>query len=145
MVCFPKITLPTRFSNSHGTLIDNFLYKLSEVFFKSSAGILVSSISDHFPYFICLDYKQHINNVPKFIKFIKYDTGCLNQNKTELINSNIYNKLKRISILILTIITTCLMKLLLLLWIIFYKLKLLNTINTTTKSHVGLHNALSGQ
>ena len=94
--CFsPKITLPTRFSNSHGTRIDNFLYKLSKGFFKSSAGILISSISYHFPYFICLGYNKPVNNVPKLKKIESYDTDCLNQFKTDLINSNTYDKLNK--------------------------------------------------
>ena len=52
----PKITLPTRFSNMNGTLIDNFLYKISHRLLKTSAGIILSRISDHLPYFVSLDY-----------------------------------------------------------------------------------------
>ena len=44
---FPKITLPTRFSDRSCTLIDNFLCKLSSGFSQSTAGILISRISDH--------------------------------------------------------------------------------------------------
>ena len=32
----PKITLPTRFSNLNGTLIDNFLYKISQCLLKNN-------------------------------------------------------------------------------------------------------------
>ena len=39
-------------------LIDNFLCKLTHNFAHISAGILVCRISDHFPYFIRLDYGQ---------------------------------------------------------------------------------------
>ena len=55
---FPKITLPTRLSERSGTLIDNFLCKLTHNFAHISAGILVCRISDHFPYFLRLDYGQ---------------------------------------------------------------------------------------
>ena len=55
---FPKITLPTRLSDHHRTLIDNFLCKLCKGFFKSTSGILISNISDHFPYFISLENTQ---------------------------------------------------------------------------------------
>ena len=45
----PKITLPTRFSNLNGTLIDNFLYKISQRLLKTTAGIILSRISVHLP------------------------------------------------------------------------------------------------
>ena len=50
---FPKITFPTRFSEHRGTLIDNFLCKLTNKFFEATAGIIVANISDHLPYFLC--------------------------------------------------------------------------------------------
>ena len=53
---FPKITLPTRLSDRNGTLIDNFLCKFIHILSHISAGILVCRISDHFPYFLQLDY-----------------------------------------------------------------------------------------
>ena len=53
---FPKMTLPTRLSNRNGTLIGNFLCKLTHNFSHISAGILVCRISDHLPYFPQLDY-----------------------------------------------------------------------------------------
>ena len=52
---FPQITLPTRFSDRNCTIIDNFLCKLTKHFLPPTSGILVSRISDHFPYFIFLD------------------------------------------------------------------------------------------
>ena len=91
---FPKITLPSRFSEYHGTLIDNLLCNLSEGFFKSSAGILISNISGHFPYFLCLDYVQTANTIPTFIQ-IKHNPDSLNKFKMDTINSNIYDKLNK--------------------------------------------------
>ncbi len=36
---YPKITLPTRFSNNHATLIDNFICKLTETTLETTSGI----------------------------------------------------------------------------------------------------------
>ena len=53
---YPQITLPTRLSQRRGTIIDNFLYKLSDLLTNlTDSGIISSRISDHFPYFIGLD------------------------------------------------------------------------------------------
>ena len=56
---FPRITLPTRISNSSATLIDIFLCKITKYSSKSIAGILSTSLSDHFPYFILLAYSKY--------------------------------------------------------------------------------------
>ncbi len=37
----PKITLPTRFSNKHGTLIDNIFCKLTDMTINTTSGILI--------------------------------------------------------------------------------------------------------
>ena len=57
---FHKITLPTRLTENGGTLIDNFICKLSHNFNKTTSGIIVSQISDHLPYFIPIDYNISI-------------------------------------------------------------------------------------
>ena len=46
---YPKITVPTRFSRDSCTLIDQIFCKFSTVNITSTAGILMSSISDHLP------------------------------------------------------------------------------------------------
>ena len=63
----PKITLPTRFSNKHGTLIDNCFCKLSEKSLSSDSGILIKKFSDHQPYFTIFDIKHEIHHPPKFV------------------------------------------------------------------------------
>ena len=91
---FPKITLPTRLSDRSCTLIDNFLCKLSNGFSQSTAGILISRISDHLPYFIFLDYLKPKRPAPS--TFIKVQTGndeCILKFQTELNNANIYDML----------------------------------------------------
>ncbi len=40
---YPKITIPTRLSNKQGTLIDNFLFKLTETTLYTTSGILIKS------------------------------------------------------------------------------------------------------
>ena len=51
----PLITFPTRFSELRGTLIDNFLYKISARSSNTTSGIMIRKFSDHQPYFTCLD------------------------------------------------------------------------------------------
>ena len=55
---YPKITLPTRFSRDSCTLIDQLFCKLSTETITSTAGILISSISDHLPYCITINNMQ---------------------------------------------------------------------------------------
>ncbi len=50
-----KKTLPTRFSNKHGTLIDNFFCKLSESTIDNTSGILFKKISNRQPNFTMLN------------------------------------------------------------------------------------------
>ena len=88
---FPKITLPTRLSERSGTLIDNFLCKLTHNFAHISAGILVCRISDHFPYFLRLDYGQ-IKRVlpPPYIRERPINDVNFQNFKSDIINSNEY-------------------------------------------------------
>ncbi len=44
---YPKITMPTRLTNTKGTLIDNVLCKLSEATLNMTAGVLINKFSDH--------------------------------------------------------------------------------------------------
>ncbi len=45
---YPKITFPTRLSNIHGTLIDNFICKLTETL-DITSGIVIKRFSAHQP------------------------------------------------------------------------------------------------
>ncbi len=65
---YPKITLPTRFSEKRGTLIDNFFCKLNDKSIKSPAGILINKFSDHQPYFLCLNSIKCSDPPPKYVK-----------------------------------------------------------------------------
>ncbi len=51
---YPKITVPTRLTNTRGTLIDHFLCKLTDNTINITSGVLIKRFSDHQPYFILL-------------------------------------------------------------------------------------------
>ena len=55
----PKITLPTRFSNTNCTLIDNIFYKGSSNKSVEGSGVLINHISDHLP---CFTTRAEIHN-----------------------------------------------------------------------------------
>ena len=62
---FPKITFPTRTSESGScTLIDNIFCKLSKETLFSIAGILYTSVSDHYPYFLSFNRSKNRGNEP---------------------------------------------------------------------------------
>lgn len=65
----PKITLPTRLTHNNGTLIDNHFCKLSNNFSDTTSGIIISNLSDHLPYFTCLDYLKIKQSTPKYVKY----------------------------------------------------------------------------
>ena len=92
---FPKITLPTRFSNMNGTLIDNFLYKISHRLLKTTAGIILSRISDHLPYFVSLDYVNiKLKNVTKCIQVKQQSASDLTNLKAEIARANLITILR---------------------------------------------------
>ena len=89
---FPKITLPTRFSARNGTLIDNFVFKLSNRLSKSQSGILVNK--NHLPYFISVDniiIKQR--NTKQFIQIKKQSPADVLNCKAELSHADFNNRL----------------------------------------------------
>ena len=91
---YPKIILPTRFSDRNCTLIDNFLCKLSPAIINSKAGILMNNLSDHIP--CAINIPNMCNNYQRASKFIHLKTNDINSVtnfKMEIINANIYYKL----------------------------------------------------
>ena len=64
----PQITLPTRLSQTSGTLIDNILCKAHISIKPTTAGILLNNLSDHQPCFIILGITFCGCNNPKFIE-----------------------------------------------------------------------------
>ena len=140
----PKITLPTRFSNMNGTLIDNFLYKISHRLLKTSAGIILSRISDHLPYFVLLDYVNiKLKNITKFIQVKQQNASNLNNFKAELSRTNLLTNFdlsidadpNRNYDITLSRVQS----------INIFLPKPLNLININTKIQTGLHRVLSSQ
>ncbi len=84
---YPKITLPTRHSNKHCTLIDNFLCKLTEATLDTTSEILIKKISDDQRYFIILKNINHKDHEPKYIKIVKQDTESIQNFQNEIQNA----------------------------------------------------------
>ena len=87
---FPKITFPSRFSRTSGTLIDNFVCKLTRTTFDVTSGILIKSFSDHQPYFIFLNCGNTNKKPPnKFIKIRSLNESSFLNVINDLKSSNI--------------------------------------------------------
>ena len=89
----PQITLPTRFSNKNGTLIDNIFCKLSDSTLQSTSGILTQKLSDHQPYFTCLNTKYHNDRNPKYIKCYTNSEEAVKNTVRHLQSTKIISKL----------------------------------------------------
>ena len=93
LVFSPKITIPTRFSEMNGTLIDNVIRRLSNTSINNDAGIIVAHLSDHLPYFICLRAMQ-VDKPEQTYIYVKQTTETsMNRVKHEIITASIYDKL----------------------------------------------------
>mgnify|MGYP000297251403 CR=1 FL=1 len=92
---FPQITLPTRLSEHRGTLIDNFILKLSNFNRSPLSGVLTLNISDHFPYFISLDYIKVYKPSPKYIRIRTKNPSSQTEFLQEINASNLYDKLDK--------------------------------------------------
>ena len=94
---FPKITLPTRPTNNRkGTLIDNVFVKLTENFDNSTSGILLNNLSDHYPYFLTLDYFNFSKEQEKHIKLSSSNPLSLQNFKLDLRKELSSEKLNKI-------------------------------------------------
>ena len=76
---FPKIVLPTRFSNRKGTLIDQIYCKFSGTTQNSQSGIILTTFSDHLPCFTCIDLLEAVKVTPRFIKINNNDEASYNK------------------------------------------------------------------
>ncbi len=70
---YPKITVPNRLSNNRGTLISNFLCKLTENTLNTTSGVLINKFSDHQPYFLLLNNIVTKESPPVYVKVTKRD------------------------------------------------------------------------
>ena len=88
---FPKITLPTRFTEQSSSLIDNvFSNNIDE---RESSGILLNQISDYQFLFTYIGKLSYIERVPKFFDIEKTDANSLENFIQELNDMNIYDQL----------------------------------------------------
>ena len=87
-----KITLPTRFSQSNGTLIDNIFCKISNKTLDSIAGIILKQFSDHLPCFICIN-NMHKKKIPKYINITPQTQEAMDNFCTEMKHINLLSKI----------------------------------------------------
>ena len=92
---YPQITLPTRFSERHGTLIDNLFCKLAKTILESRAGILIKQCSDHQPYFIFMDTTHNKQSNPKTTKIHMETNEAILRVKHDIHTSDIYSKMDK--------------------------------------------------
>ena len=85
---YPKITVPTRLTNTRGTLIDNFLCKLTENTLDTTSGVLIQKLSDHQPYFISLNTIHTKDSPPVYVKITKQNTQAIQQFYNEILTSD---------------------------------------------------------
>ncbi len=67
---YPKITMPTRFSNSNASLIDSILCKLTTTTLDTTSGVIIEKISDHNPCFTILNNIITKDQCPRFVKVV---------------------------------------------------------------------------
>ena len=92
---FPQITLPTRFSHTSGTLIDNVFCKVYQTTKATTAGILLNKLSDHQPYFVLLDIALTKIPNPNLIKIHLENDEAINKFINEISSADLYNKLDK--------------------------------------------------
>lgn len=87
---YPKITLPTRLTNSNGSLIDNILCKLTETTIDTTSGILIDKIGlcDHQPYFMVLNNVTTKDPPAVFVKVNQYNTDSIAKFQHDLATSD---------------------------------------------------------
>ncbi len=92
---YPKITLPTRLSNTNGSLIDNILCKLTESSLDTTAGVLLDKIGmcDHQGYFTILNDLTIKDPPPLYVQVSKQDKESIRQFKEHLATSTTINNL----------------------------------------------------
>ena len=81
---FPKITKPTRPSESGGTLIDNCFIKTPNNLLVSTSGIIHQRLSDHLPYFVTLDIPNISKQKHKFVKIRTHSPNAMSNFMNEL-------------------------------------------------------------
>ena len=91
----PTITLPTRLSARSASLLDNFICNSTLSSSPKPSGIIISDLSDHFPYFLLLDTQVVSKPPPKSITIQKFDSHSVQSFKATVASANIYNNLNK--------------------------------------------------
>jgi len=68
---YPRITIPTRFSNTCATLLDNVIHNLGLRQRETIAGVMINMISDHQGYFISLKCQTTKKQCNRFVTITK--------------------------------------------------------------------------
>ena len=89
----PQINLPTRFTETKGTLIDNIFCKLFTPTNINCAGILINKFSDHQPCFIILNAETKKTHIPNLLKLTIITQNALLNIKNDLMMTNIQGQL----------------------------------------------------
>ena len=91
---FPQITMPTRLSDNSNTLIDNIF--TNNICKPHESGILVTPISDHLMQFcIFKGSYETTNNLLKYIEVENMNPKSINNFKSALSKSDVYEKLDK--------------------------------------------------
>ena len=92
---YPHITLPTRFSNNSGTLIDNLFCRIDKYAKQPKSGILTKQFSDHQPCFTFLNNVQLKDKPPKYITIRIQSEQAISNFLHDIISSDVYNNLNQ--------------------------------------------------
>ena len=92
---YPHITLPTRFSNNNGTLIDNLFCRIDKYAKQPKSGILTKQFSDHQPCFTFLNNVQLEDKPPKYITIRIQSEQAISNFVHDITSSDVYNKLNQ--------------------------------------------------
>ncbi len=85
---YPKISVPTWLSNTHGTLIANFLCKLTDNALDTTSGVLIKKFSEHQPYFILLNNILTKDSPLENVKITKQDNEAIQKFHNEILTSD---------------------------------------------------------
>ena len=88
----PRITLPTRITDNTKTLIDNCFVKSLRGLSGGASGILLQNISDHQPYFICLNLINARIPKSKVVKSFNQSLEAIANVKRELAETCTFDK-----------------------------------------------------
>ena len=94
---FSRMTFPTRLNHTSGTtLIDNIHCRLSSRSVKTTSGIIADPLSDHFPYFMCVDMvtMNPVKSLKKINKYVNHPSAMANM-LSEMTTRDITNEFKK--------------------------------------------------